>query len=256
MKFTQLRNATAKIEYAGKRFLVDPVLAEKGAYPAFQGTANGHLFNPLVDLPVPLEEIIAVDAVIVTHTHLDHWDEAARRLLPKELPFFVQNEKDEAEIRQAGFSDVTVLTQESSFAGIALAKTPGRHGSEEALAKLGDRLGEVCGVVFRHPAEKTLYLAGDTVWNRYVSESLKKHAPDVVVLNCGDARITGIGSIIMGKEDVRRVCRAVPGATVIASHMEAMNHAALSRKELRDFLQENGMMRQVLVPEDGESCLL
>lgn len=256
MKFMQVRNATARIEYGGKRFLIDPVLAEKGAYAAFAGTVNGQLRNPLVDLPVPVERLLDVDAVIVTHIHLDHWDDAAARLIPKAMPLFAQSEKDAARFREAGFRLVTVLGDETDFAGITLSKTPGQHGSDEAMAKLGDRLGEVCGVAFRHPEEKTLYLAGDTVWNRQVADNLRRHAPEVIVLNCGDAQIIGVGSIIMGKRDLYEVCQAAPDATIIASHLEAMNHAVLSRKELRDFLKENGMMQRTLVPEDGESCVL
>lgn len=34
MNITQIRNATQLITYAGKRFLIDPMLAPKGAYPA------------------------------------------------------------------------------------------------------------------------------------------------------------------------------------------------------------------------------
>ncbi len=49
MKIQQIRNATLLIEYAGTRLLVDPFLAEKGTYPGFEGTANSHLFNPLVE---------------------------------------------------------------------------------------------------------------------------------------------------------------------------------------------------------------
>ncbi|QWV95291.1 MBL fold metallo-hydrolase [Geomonas oryzisoli] len=256
MKFIQVRNATAKLEYGGKRFLIDPVLSEKGAYPPFAGTVNQHLRNPLVDLPVPVKTLLDVDAVIVTHTHLDHWDEAARNLIPKTMTIFAQNEKDAALLREAGFTDVTVLTQQTQFAGITLIKTSGQHGSDAAMAKLGDRLGEVCGVILQHPDEKTLYLAGDTVWNAHVADALRKYAPGVIVLNCGDAQIIGIGSIIMGKQDVHEVCKAAPEATIIASHMEAMNHAVLSRKELRDFLKENGMIQRVLVPEDGETCEL
>ena len=77
VKFQQIRNATIKVEYAGTTFLVDPMLASKGAYPGFEGTPNSHLRNPLVELPMPVSEVIKADAIIVTHTHLDHWDEAA-----------------------------------------------------------------------------------------------------------------------------------------------------------------------------------
>ena len=74
MHITQIRNATLLVEYAGKTLLIDPLLAERGAYPGFAGTANSHLANPLVDLPVPLATLLAADAVLVTHLHLDHWE--------------------------------------------------------------------------------------------------------------------------------------------------------------------------------------
>ncbi|MXQ13938.1 MBL fold metallo-hydrolase [Microvirga makkahensis] len=253
MKITQVRNATLRIDFGGKRFLVDPYLAVKGAYPALPGTASGDRRNPLVELTVPMSEILDVDAVIVTHTHLDHWDEAAKNLIPKGMLVLVQNEMDAAAIQAAGFSNTRILTDNTTFDGITLIKTPGRHGSDEAYAAIRDRLGEVCGVVFRHLDEKTIYLAGDTIWNGYVEDNLRTHKPDVIVLNCGDAQIIGLGSIIMGKEDVYKVHRAALGAILVASHMEAVNHGMLSRRELREFIAEKGMTPRVLVPDDGEA---
>jgi len=149
MKIKQFRNANLLIDYAGKKFLVDPMLAEKGAYPGFPGTVNSHLSNPLVELPVAINEILKVDAVMVTHTHPDHWDEAAKRLIPKELLIYAQNEKDAAEIRSAGFSNVQILTESTEFDGITLSKMPGQHGSDAAYEAIGEILGEVCGVVFK-----------------------------------------------------------------------------------------------------------
>ena len=35
MQFTQIRNATLKINYAGKKILIYPWLVEKGAVPGF-----------------------------------------------------------------------------------------------------------------------------------------------------------------------------------------------------------------------------
>jgi L-ascorbate metabolism protein UlaG (beta-lactamase superfamily) len=253
MKIKQVRNATLIIEYVGRKFLVDPFLAEKGAYPGFEGTANSHLRNPLVDLTVPMDQILNVDAVIVTHLHPDHWDEAAKALVPKDMLIFAQNADDAAAIQAAGFGNTGVLTENTEFDGITLIKTPGQHGTDQAYAVIGQILGNVCGVVFRHPDEKTLYLAGDTIWNGYVEENLRTHKPDVIVLNCGDAQFPGLGSIIMGKEDVYKVYQSNPGAIILPSHMESVNHSMLSRQELREFIAENALTPRVLVPEDGES---
>lgn len=161
MNIQLIRNATLIVEYAGKRFLIDPMLAEKGAYPPFPNSLRQDQNNPLVHLPLPIHAIIQnLDAVIVTHLHSDHWDEAAIKALPKELKIFSQNEEDAAVIRNSGFNDVEVMYELTVFEDIQLVKTKGEHGRGEIL-KL---TGQVCGVVFKHPSEKTLYVAGDTVW--------------------------------------------------------------------------------------------
>lgn len=254
MKLIQIRNATLKVEYAGKKFLIDPMLSKKGAFPGFPGTINSHIANPTVDLPLPLSEILDVDAVIVTHTHQDHWDDAAKEAIPKDMPIFTQNARDQWDIQMSWFRNTWVLEERNDFGGITLNKTPGQHGRGEILEGLmGDILGNVCGIVFTHPREKTLYIAGDTVWYQGVEQNLKQYKPDVMVLNSGDAKVLPNESIIMGKEDVYEAYKAAPLATIIASHMGAVNHASLSREDLRAFIVDHRMNSRVLVPEDGES---
>lgn len=66
-----------------------------------------------------------MDAVIVTHDHPDHWDDAARALVPKHLPLFVQHQKDADTIRASRFEDVRLLSEQPEFAGIGLQQTSG-----------------------------------------------------------------------------------------------------------------------------------
>ena len=256
MKLRQIRNATLLLEYAGTRFLIDPWFAPKESQPGFEGTLNSHLKNPTAELVVPVAELVDVDAVILTHVHPDHWDETAANALCKDIPFFVQHFGDLATIKDFGFTDVRVLVGNPTFNGVKLTRTPGQHGSDECLQAAYEILGEVCGVLFTHPDEKSLYLAGDTVFNDYVAGNLAVHAPDVVVVNCCDAQVLGLGSIIMGANDVKSVYDSAPQATLIASHMEAVNHASLTRTQLREFLRENQMEDRVLMPDDGESLVL
>jgi L-ascorbate metabolism protein UlaG (beta-lactamase superfamily) len=254
--FTQIRSAAIKLEYAGTTFLVDPMLAPKGAYPGFPGTVNSQLRNPLVDLPMPLSEAVKADAVIVTHVqHYDHWDDEARRSLPRNIPIFAQSEEDAASIRKDGFTDVRVLGTRVEFHGTLLSRTDGQHGSDAMVAGRGKRLGSVSGVMFERPGYKTVYVAGDTTWNRFVENAIARYHPDVMVLNACYGRLVGYdGSFIMGKEDLYRAYQALPQATVIASHMEALAHCTQSRKDLHDYIAETGMNPQrVLVPQDGES---
>jgi L-ascorbate metabolism protein UlaG (beta-lactamase superfamily) len=249
MNIQQVRNATVIVQYAGKKFLIDPVLADKGAYPPFPNSLRQDQNNPLVSLPIPIDYITNVDAVIATHLHSDHFDDVAKDLLPKDIKMFVQNEEDAKEVRNAGFQNVEVLKEDTVFEGIQLTKTKGEHGRGE-MVKLA---GNVCGVVFKHSSEKTLYVAGDTVWCEAVQEVIKTHKPEIIVVNGGDNQFFEGGSLVMGKYDIYEVYKAVPNSKIISVHMEAMNHWTLSREELKSFINEKGISSNVLVPDDGES---
>ncbi|ABP58740.1 MBL fold metallo-hydrolase [Enterobacter sp. 638] len=258
MKITQIRNATQIITYAGRRFLIDPMLAAKDAYPGFPGTARAEIRNPMVDLPFDVETILDVDAIIVTHTHDDHWDRAAIERIGKDKPIYVQNDSDADLLRSQGFHNLTVMTENSRFGDVQLSKTHGgQHGTDRAYAvpELAERLGEACGVVFRHPDEKTLFIAGDTIWRADVAAELQKQQPDVVVLNAGYAHIIGFGPIIMGQEDVLNVHFLLPQARIVATHMEAINHCLLTRSALREYADANQMSDVLSIPQDGETVI-
>lgn len=260
VQLQQIRNATVKITYADTTFLIDPMLSKKGTYPGFENTYRSDLRNPLVDLPMSVEDVLAgVDAVIVTHTHLDHWDDAAQAALPKDIPLFAQDQADATLIRTQGFTNVRVLSDKAEFGGVKLNKTGGQHGTDEmyAISEIAKGLGDAMGVVFQAPGHKTLYLVGDTVWRDEVDQALSQYAPEVIVINAGYAMLSNFDhSIIMGKEDVLRAAKAMPDATIVATHMDAINHMAQTRVELREFVQKNDVADRVEVPEDGESVKL
>lgn len=257
LNLQQVRNATVKITYGDTTFLIDPMLAKKGTYPGFENTYRSNLRNPLVDLTESPEQVIAgVDAVIVTHTHLDHWDDAAQKALPKDIPLFAQHEEDAQLIRSQGFKNVRVLTGEAEFGGVKITKTGGQHGTDQmyAVPALAKPLGEAMGVVFQAPGYKTLYLAGDTVWRKEVDQAIEKFHPQVIVLNAGKAKMSGYeGSIIMGEEDVLRATQVAKDAKIVAVHMDAINHMSLTRDELRSYVYKHGIESRVDIPADGTS---
>lgn len=247
MKITQVRNATLLLEVGGTRILVDPMLGAKGAQPGFASARR----NPLVDLVVPLADLLDPEIVVVTHTHSDHWDAAAAALLPREVPVLVQHAVDAAVLEEAGFTQVSVLDEPTTMRGVTFTRTGGLHGSEATVAAA--ELGEVMGVVIAHPDERTLYIAGDTVYHPAVEEALAAHQPDVIVLNTGEAVLPGLDPILMGAEDVVRVHRLAPDARIVAVHMEALDHCTVTRDDVRATAEANGIAESVDVPEDGET---
>ena len=254
MNIQQIRNATLTVDYGGQKFLVDPMLSKKGEFDPFLPAERDDR-NPIVELPMSVDEVLdGVDAVIITHTHEDHFDQAAKDQLPKDIKMFMQDEQDAKLAKESGFTNVEVMEEEVGidFNGVELTEVDGRHGYGET-AKL---MGNVMGIVFEHHEEKTVYLAGDTVWYDKVQENIDTYKPEVILLNGGENQFTEGGPtrpLIMGKEDIYKVYKAAPEADIIVSHMEAVNHWGLSRKELKNFINEKGIESNVLVPDDGES---
>ena len=245
MRLTLIRNATLLVELGRRRVLVDPLLSAAGAYPPIESTPNPRR-NPLVPLPAPAREIVAgLDGVLVTHLHNDHFDAVAADLLRKDIPLFCQD-GDEGRLRERGFTSVTAVGEQLAWYGLTIVRTGGRHGTGE----LGEALGPVSGFVLRSRDDRSLYVAGDTIWCDEVAEALDRHRPDVTVVNAGGAVFNEGDPIVMTVEDVAQVCQAAPSTRVVCVHLEALNHCPVTRSELR----ASGLA--VLVPEDGETLEL
>ncbi len=254
MELTLLRHATLLLTYNGYRLLVDPMLNPAGTTDPVANTPNQQR-NPLVDLPLDDTELAALieslDAVLVTHTHGDHWDARARELLPRDLPLFCQPE-DEGKIRDAGFTSVYPIAQALDWQGIITIRTGGEHGRGEMIALMAP----VSGFVLQAEGEPTIYIAGDTVWCDVVAKVIEAHEPAVVVVNSGAAQFNTGGPITMTSEDVLSVAQARLEATIVVVHLEAINHCILLRDELQAAVAAAGHADQILIPADGETLSL
>jgi L-ascorbate metabolism protein UlaG (beta-lactamase superfamily) len=250
MRIHFLRHATFIVKLNGMNLLVDPMLSRAEAMEPVQNAANQHRI-PLTELPLDdaaLQQLIEqVDAVLVTHLHRDHWDARAVELLPKHILLLCQPE-DQARLGQAGFTAVQPVASEFRWQNIIFTRTGGRHGTGE----IGQKMGPVSGFVLRAAGEPTLYIAGDTIWCEEVAQALLTYQPEVTIVNAGAAQFLTGDPITMTAEDVVQVCRAQPKTRVIAVHMEAVNHCLLTRRQLRERLEQEGVSAQVTIPADGD----
>lgn len=239
MKFHQIRSATSIVHFGGKRFLIDPMLADQGAYPEVPETTSTGRGNPDCDLPCPVESLFDVDAVIVTHLHFDHFDEVAAKVLPKALTLFSQSEEEAQILRGMGFDDVRVLSGEGILVTVDGYKDRGL--TEKAS-----------GVVFESAAEtERFYLAGDTIYCQLVVDAVEKFKPGIVAVNAAGAQYPLGHLIIMNQYDVRSLMRRFPTLKVIATHVEGVSHATVNRPMLREFAKAN-QLDQLFVPNNGE----
>jgi L-ascorbate metabolism protein UlaG (beta-lactamase superfamily) len=247
MRLRLIRHATLTLEYGGRKLIVDPMLDAAEARPAIQNSPNARK-NPLVGLPCAVGEVLeGIQAVLVTHTHSDHWDATAAEKLPKQIHLFGQPE-DEAKFRDQGFKYVQAVKGSVEWNGIEIARTGGQHGKGE-LAKA---MAPVSGFVLKSAGEPTLYVAGDTIWCGELEDALRTHKPQVVVVNAGAAQFLQGEPITMTADDVIQTCQAAPEAQIVAVHMEAINHCLLSRADLAFQLEAARVIGQVAIPQDGD----
>lgn len=248
MKLQLIRNATLKLDYAGRTVLIDPYLAPKHSLPSFAKRSE----NPMVELPVSIETIFdGVELVIVSHLHSDHFDSVAKQRLPKHLPIFCQP-GNEGEIRAAGFTDVTPLTNRATWRGLTLTRREGSHG----LGPVVEKMGSVMGFTLEAEGEPSVYWAGDTVLYPPVAGVIAETRPDIIVTHSCGARWDG-DLIVMDAQETVAVCETSGDAVIVATHMEALDHATISRQDLREAAEARGISATKLrIPADGDVLVL
>jgi len=248
MIIQQIRNATVKIQYSNITFLIDPWFQDQGTgfsakavKPEMQG-----IKCPMNALPDTPDSILReVDYCLVTHLHFDHF---SSDYLPRNLRIIAQNNEDAEKICQMGFENTTAFESEIMTVGdVVIYKTKAIHGDSDEVVK---KMGEVCGYVFKSPGEKCLYIAADTIYCSEVERVIRRYQPDAIIVNCCEAT-TPLGRLIMNLSDVEKICQAAPKSIVVASHLNSVNHALLTRKDIIEFADERGLSA-LRIPKDGE----
>ena len=245
MELQLIRNATMRLRYNGRLLLLDPFLSPKHALRSFGGISP----NPIVDLPMTPDEVVAgVEAIVVSHLHSDHFDETAQNLLPKVLPLFCQP-GDEGRIEEVGFTAVLPIADSISWRGITITRTPAQHGTGQWV----ERMGNVSGFIFRADGELSVYWAGDSIWYEAIADAIQREQPDIIITHSAGAHFGDNSIIVMDIEQTLTVCQAAPQATVIAIHLEALDHCPVTRADLRAQATASGTdANRLRIPADGE----
>lgn len=248
MKIQLIRNATMRIEYAGRTILTDPCLAPAGTLPAYAGIAQ----NPTVSLPIAVDELLTdIDLVLISHLHNDHFDPTARQLIPPDMPLVCR--RQDADPLKKDFNQIRALEEQLVVDDIEFHCVPARHGTSEGV--LAD-MGTPCGYIIKADNEPTLYWAGDTVWYKGVENTIDRWQPDVILTHSGGAVWNKDELIVMDAEQTVAVCRQAPASTVVAIHMEAFDHCLSTRSDLRQLARSEGIADdRLFIPADGEELI-
>src|SRR3954470_3652057 len=83
VQVTFIGTATVLLRVAGMTFLTDPNFLHQGEHaPLGGGLRSRRLTNPAIEL----DELPALDFVLLSHHHGDHFDPVVIERLPKDLP--------------------------------------------------------------------------------------------------------------------------------------------------------------------------
>jgi len=251
MRIHHLRNATMVIESGDRFILVDPMLGEKGtAGPTFTLFRFKPKRNPILDLPTNAMEIVRKTThCLITHLHPDHLDTAGEEFLKSNRIPITCSIKDEEDLKKRGLNAVNTVNywEESNFLDGTIEGIPAKHG----YGFVSKPMGNVIGFYVQLPGEKSMYLSADTIYTNDVEKALHKYKPDVAVVACGTAQLDLFQPLLMTMEDIVKFTKAAPGS-VVANHLEAVNHCPTTRTQLRKELAEKGLLEKTYIPNDGE----
>ena len=179
LRITWLGHSTTLIELDGLRVLTDPIFSERASPYQFLGPKRW--YAPLI----PLEKLPRLDAVIISHDHYDHLDEATVRALKGNRFFVPLGIGAHLEYWGIPASDITELDwwEEAKVGEVRFVSTPARHASGRQLLDQGGTLWTSWSLV--GPSHRVFY-SGDTGLFPAMREIGDKLGPfDAVMIEIG-----------------------------------------------------------------------
>ncbi|WKN31843.1 MBL fold metallo-hydrolase [Porifericola rhodea] len=254
MRIHHFRNASMLLDAGKHQILIDPMLGPKGSMPTFTFFRFKAQKNPIVPFPEGARPLLnRVTHCLITHLHPDHLDaEGEQFLRERQIPVYC-SVKDESALRKKGLHVVQTIDywKKSDFLGGKIEGIPARHG----YGFIAKPMGNVMGYYLELPEQPSLYLSADTIYTEAVKKVLSDYQPKLSVVACGSARLDVFKPLLMTVEDIVRFVRDAPHQ-VLANHLEALNHCPTSRQQLKQRLEQEGLVSKVYIPADGESISL
>lgn len=170
------------LEVAGKTLFLDPMLGESPSPHPWLGSKRYS-----EELPISMDQLPPIDAVLLSHDHYDHLDyESIRALKGKVNAFYVPLGVG-AHLRSWGVEESKIHEMdwwdEAEHDGIQLTCTPARHFSGRGLFNRASTLW--ASWVISAPTAN-IYFSGDSGYGPHFKEIGEKLGPfDLAMMECG-----------------------------------------------------------------------
>jgi len=177
---TWIGHSTFLVQLGGLNILTDPNWNDRASPVTFAGPRR------LVKPGIRLEDLPPIHAVVISHDHYDHLDEATvRRLAARWQPRFYVPLGLKSLLAGFGATDVVELDwwQTGTLREVKFTATPAQHSSGRWLSDQNHRLWASWAIT---SASRKLYFAGDTGYFAGFKEIGKRIGPfDVALMPIG-----------------------------------------------------------------------
>ena len=210
-------NATMLLRIGAFTLLTDPNFLHRGQR-AYLG--NGLWTKRLTEPALEPTQLPALDGILLSHLHGDHWDRIATARLDRATPI-VTTEHAARKLSGRGFAETTDLkpwqTHEFTRDGrtLRITSVPGVHGPGPLAKVLPPVMGSVLELLDGGSVGWRGYISGDTLFRPFLGEVLERVGPlDVVVPHLGGTKALGVTVTMDGRQGADLVELLKPPVTV------------------------------------------
>jgi L-ascorbate metabolism protein UlaG (beta-lactamase superfamily) len=255
VRLTYVGGATMLLQIEELNLLLDPCFDPGGSeYRMMPGIEGSRLTDPALRV----DELPALDAVLLTHDHRDHLDESGRQLAltaPQVLTTpTAANKLGGPATGLRTWTSWTLLGRSGTL--VEVTSAPARHGPPGSEALVGTVTGFL--LRWREQREGALYIGGDNMSLRHVAEVTERFPVAVAVLNLGAGgfRVTGNVRFSMNGADAARVAGTLPQALIVPNHYEGYSHFRENAAQARAALAEANLQDRLRWVARGETTEL
>jgi L-ascorbate metabolism protein UlaG (beta-lactamase superfamily) len=211
-------NATMLLRIGGFTLLTDPNFLHRGQRARL---GYGLRAKRLTEPALQPTQLPALDGILLSHMHGDHWDRIATRSLPKETPVVTTPEAARC-LADRGFTETADLVewQTHEFTRgaemLRITSVPGVHGPGPLAKLLPQVMGSVLELV-RGGGEVAWrgYITGDTLYRPQLGEVLERCGPlDVLIPHLGGTKALGVTVTMDARQGADLVELLKPPVTV------------------------------------------